>query len=557
MKKTSAKTVLGRNWTTAGLLAAIVCLFYGSRWFFGRLVVPNDFYIHYTWVTFFTNRLAAGCLTPVWLPEVFHGLGAAIFLYYPPLYYYAAGILDLFLDNMWFAMRIVEGLAVGLMAWMAVKHVRENPATGSLDCILAVCVVACSPMLLARLYMLGGIPAFVSCAFLTGALVRAAVLVRGEKRGWDWLLTFWIGVLAWTHNLMVLMAMAAIFGGLCFLAVFRRQVPYGTVAGSAMLGFLLGLPRFVAASLEMPSINHQNLVQLEELLWQNHFILPFGLKTSWALFQWGIGGLLAFGVCLWAGVLLLKRRMPSGAHLFWLGGALTCLFFALPASWFLWKWLPPLQYFQAPTRFLEPLSLCVAFGLFSAIRDVGTSRSGWFFRIPLVLSVALSLALIGRVWQLGIPLEPQLPSWIHDTSNQFEYLPVGQPLGWKDLPGIQPPQTVHLPDGDVKVLTPGRDGGLSAELRQNGDGLRLLPVFHHARWSVHVDGAPVPFWKDGETGLIQIKLAAGLHRIETQWSQGFWSLLSWGTLPFLLLGIPIAGLLRGKRLQTQTRGNPG
>lgn len=547
MKSIGGKKLGWRTSIFWGLSVGIVLLFYGTRWFFGRLMVPNDFYIHYTWATFFTNRLAAGCLTPVWLPEVFQGLGAAIFLYYPPLYYYGVGILNLVLGNTWLAMRIVEGLAAFGIAWFAARYARKNLGSGLMDGLLAVCVVACSPVLLARLYMLGGLPSYVSCFFMTAAAVRTVDIIQQGKHGWDWLLTFWIGLLSWTHNLMVLMALAAIFGGLVFLAVFRRRVPYGTIIGSCILGFALGLPRFFSAFIDMPSINHQNIVQLEELLWQNHFLLPVGLKTSWAFFQWGLGGLLAFGICLWGLVLLCNRLAPSNSHAFWLGGSLTCLFFALPLSWFFWKWLPPLQYFQSPTRFLDPLCLFTALGLCCAFRELGPSRIGWYLRIPLWLFVAGSLALVARVWQLGISVEPELESWLHATSNQWEYLPAGQPVGWRQLPDIQPQQIVNLPDGEVRVLPPGKDGGLVADFQQDGNALRLLPIFHHDRWEVYVDGKKTPFQKDEGTGLIQVMLSGGHHRIVTKWSQSYWDLLSSGALILLLVGVPAGGIVFAKQ----------
>ena len=544
------------TWQMVILSIFVVFLFYGTRWFFGRLMLPNDFYIHYTWATFFAHRLASGCLMPIWLPEVFHGLGAAVFLYYPPLYFYGVGVLSLFLENTWLSMRIVELAAVLGMAWLAMTHVKRNLRGNLADCMLAVCTVACSPTLLARLYVVGGIPAFVSCLFMTGMAVRTAMVIQEEKHGWDWPLTFLAGALCWTHNLVILMAMAAIFGGLACLAVFRRRVPYCAVTGSVLLGFLLGFPRYVAAFLGMPSINHQNIVELEELLWQNNFVLLFGLKTSWALFQWGIGGLLTFGVCLWIACLLAKRLRPSDSHVFWLGGALTCLFFALPMSWPFWAWLPPLQYFQAPTRFLEPLGLFVALGLFCALREAGASRIGWGFRLTLWLFVALSTAIVGRVWQLGVPVPPHLPSWLHHTSNQWEYLPAGQPLGWRNLPEIQSQTIVHMPDGDVNVQSRGKDGGLVAELQQSGEGFRLLPLFHHACWEVYVDGRKTPCQKDGETGLVQIMVPGGNHHVETKWEQGFSHTLSGGSLMVLLLGVPVAGIWFDRR-RTPSRPSKG
>ena len=535
----------------AGWIACLALPFYGPRWIGGLACFPNDLYIHYDWATFFSRRLAAGCLFPEWLPELFDGLGGGVFSYYPPGYFYLVGLAQMATGQIWLSMRAVEMLAVVAMGTMAFCHA-ENvlKVAGRWDRLLMAAAVACAPYWVANLSLAGGIPSFCSTALMVYALVRCERVSREGSALVDWRLALATGLIPWFHNLTMHMTLLAMAGALSFLAISGKRVRWKCIAASLALGVALGSGRTLVAFLHSGGINMGNLLLHVEIDWRANFATPIGLKTSWFVFQWPIAGFLVLGTATILGAWLRVGRGSASRPLaFWLGAALVSMFMASQWSWPLWAHCLPLQYFQFPTRFLQPASVAVAMGLASVIAEAGPGAGFRWFRmggrLMLAMGLALSLMLSLKTLREGERVADRESTFLRMTSGQWEYLPPGQPTAWRGLVFSEPGQRLTLDGADIEVFAPTPCGGLRASIHKPTDGFQRLPAFAHPRWGVEIDGAPAIWQRDPDSGLMQVELPAGDSRVELVWRRGWSHWLALAGLAMLVMGLPImSGLFR-------------
>ena len=537
MSEGSQKREARRGWWAIAVAAVLALSLYAPRWLFGRVCFPNDLYIHYNWATFFFERWVAGCMKPEWLPEVFNGLGAPVFAYYPPGYFALAGIFRWLAGDTWLAMRLAEAAAVAAMGWTAWRHAGGTPAKRALVA-LAVCA---APYGLATLSLGGGMPAFVSSALVLYALARCGRLVSRSAVGFDAPLAMAIGLIPWTHNLALFMGVAALGGGLALarLACADAGKAIRWIVVSAGAGAALGSGHLATALAGSGAINMSNLVDI--LDWRAGFATPIFSKVDWFAFQWGIGGYLMLGffalLAAWKASSGGRRRAEAA---FWLGAAGISLFFASELSWPLWAALPPLQHFQFPTRFFQPASLALAMGLGQALGlQEGSRRARWLACMGLCAGLALSAAFAAKTALGGEPVEARAETFAEATSGQWEYLPAGQPLGWRALGKVSPGSIVELDGGRVEVLKPGNCGGLRALVWRGEAGGQRLPALAHPRFRAKANGKAAAWEKDAGSGLVRMELGSGETLVEMEWSRGWAQALSLGGLGALLLVPPI------------------
>ena len=537
-------------------LAWIICLvlpFYGPRWMLGLVRFPNDLYIHYNWATFFSNRLSAGCLQPEWLPELFNGLGGGVFCYYPPGYFYLVSLVQFITHDMWLSMRWVEAGAVASLGCMTLNYLNAHRKTvlGG-DRYLVVCALCCAPFWIANLSLGGGLPSFISSVLMLYALIRCERLLEPHGRHFDWRLAMSVGLMPWFHNLTLIMTICAVFGGLTFHVMTRKKVNWKIIVLSIVVGVLLGSGRTLAASLQSGGINMENLLHHVELDWRANFILPIGLKTTWFLYQWPIGGLLILGALV-MGVAWIGRGSygPPGSLAYWLGATTFPLVFASQLSWPVWALCRPLQYFQFPTRFLQPASLAVVMGLACVISETTFKPNARWLRIiaRLALSGGLVLSSLLSVitWRDGESVWIKKSKFLERTCEQKEYLPFGEPSGWKRIPSVMPGQTIELDGAMIDVKDPNLFGGLRAVVHNSIESHQLLPILAHPRWRLMIDGKQTNWLRDEDSGLVRTYLPKGESCIEMVWHRGFSYWMSLAGLAILCVGVPLCGWVKHLR----------
>ena len=552
MSEGSQKRETGTAPGLAAIAAVLAFLLYAPRWIFGRVCFPNDLYIHYNWATFFFERWAAGCLKPEWLPEVFNGLGAPVFAYYPPGYFALAGLFRWLAGDMWAAMRLAEGAAAAAMGWTAWLHVGGSAAKRALVG-LAVCA---APYGLATLSLGGGMPAYVSGALVLFALARCGKLLGRPTGRFDAPLAVAAGLIPWTHNLALFLGAVALCGGLALARIVcagtGKQIRW--IAISAAAGAALGSGHLATALAGSGAINMSNLVDI--LDWRAGFATPIFSKVDWFAFQWGIGGYLVLGyialLATWKSSARGARRTEAA---FWIGATGISLFFATELSWPLWAALPPLQHFQFPTRFFQPASLALAMGLGHALGEEGGRRwargLAW---MGLSAGLALSAAFAAKTALCGEPARARMEGFAQSTSGQWEYLPAGQPLGWRGVGSIEPGRIVELDGGRVEVLEPGRCGGMRAKVRRGEAGAQRLPALGHPRFRAKANGEAAGWAMDGASGLVRMELEGGETLVEMEWSRGWPQALSLAGLGALLLTLPIWAATTRRRAMALENG---
>jgi hypothetical protein len=526
------------------LVSGLVLLLHAPRWVLGRVCFPNDLYIHFNWTTFYVHRWLAGCWKPEWLPEVFNGLGAPVFAYYPPGYFAVTGLVQMLIRNTWLAMRLVEAgaiFAIGCIAWM--YGARNGTESGKTDRWLWLAALCASPYAMAQLSLTGTLPSFVSGVLVLYMLVRGERVLREGTGCLDVPLAVAAGLIPWIHNLALMMGLASLSGGLLLSAAVGQRRGVKAVILSVLTGVVLGSGHLFSAFAGAKAINMSNLVAI--LDWRSGFAVPIFSTVDWFVFQWVIGGLFMAGVALLAAVwwsLGRERRNPSQAY--WFGAAAVPMVLATELSWPVWASLPLLQHFQFPTRFFQPASLSLLMGIAGVLSETGVGRGSrrrrGAARLFLLASLGLSLMLSVKTLRDGEKVQSRLASFLKATSGQWEYLPAGQPRGWQLVPEIEPGRSLDLDGARIDVQEPNSCGGLRADVRKADDGLQRLPVLAHPRWRVLVDGGPTDWTMHLDSGLVQLRLPAGRHRVEFQWRREGMHWLSLAGLAILCAGLPVA-----------------
>lgn len=538
-------------------VTGLVLLLFAPRWILGRVCFPNDLYIHLNWTSFYVHRWLAGCWKPEWLPEVFNGLGAPVFAYYPPGYFAVTGLVQMLVRNTWLAMRLVEAGAIftiGRMAWVYAANTGTDSRKA--DRLLWLAALCASPYGMAQMSLTGALPSFVSGVLVLYMLVRSEWVLRKGTARLDVPLAMAAGLIPWIHNLALMMGLVSLAGGLAAGAAAGRRQGVGSVILSVLTGVVLGSGHLLTAFAGSGAINMDNLVEI--LDWRSGFALPFFSTMDWFVFQWVIGGLLITGVAVLAGAWWGRvRRDPSLAY--WLGAAAVPMVLATELSWPVWAALPLLQHFQFPTRFFQPVSLAVLMGIATVLAEPGDDRGGrrrrGAARLFLLASLGLSLMLAVKTLRDGKPVPSRMESFLKATCGQWEYLPAGQPLGWAALPVIAPGMSLDLDGARIDVQKPNPCGGLLADVKKDGDGPQRLPVLAHPRWRTWINGKPSEWTMHPGSGLVQVAMSKGDHRVELNWHRDGTHWLSLAGLAVLCIGLPLAGWAHRRRSEAGQKGD--
>lgn len=302
--------------------------------------LTHSYVYNSTWILEFGRALEAGQFPPRWLHGAFNGMGAPSFYFYPPLFFYVATLVDVFVPGSnhmaiiaWTTLALTTGSGLAMFAWLRSKASDAWALIGAVVYLLA-------PYHLLNLYVRGSVGetmAYLTLPLLALALQRAA-------RSWAWVPALALGVAALlTSHLLI-----ALLAGVSVLPVYAGYLVAGAPAGQrwavvlrGALGGLLGLA--IAAAYLGPAMTMQGDTVMH-IMWGREAdpakwaLLtpsqwpqkPFSTSMAWLAY-----GVTAAALAAIAGVVGRPRAPARDEALVWSGGVL--LAFALYATPWVWQ----------------------------------------------------------------------------------------------------------------------------------------------------------------------------------------------------------------------------
>jgi hypothetical protein len=500
----------------------------------------HDFGFHLASWMDVAGQWRQGIVYPRWAEWANWGFGEPRFIFYPPASWTLGAALGSVLP--W---RMVPGAFIwltlilsGVSMWRLAREWLPSSQA------IAACVIfVVNPYQLVVVYYRSDFAELLASALFPLLVLGALRVIRdGWGRGWRgvpflavafagiWLSNAPAAVIA-TYSLALLLVVGC--------ALERNFRPL--IDGATAMAFGFGLSAFYI----LPAAFEQRWVQIAQVMGENlsyaqNFIFTHSIDPEFALFNWKVSG-VALGMMLLGGVAAVfsARYRQEYSLLWWMMLALTAASIVLmfPASVWLWRYLPKLQYVQFPWRWLVPLGVPYSFFLASAI---GRSRRQWisYLALGIVICGAVT-AFVGDAWwdSADIPVLVAAIRSGHGYEGTDEYAPVG--CDHYNLPGaiLNPdssdvfdaspaPPLVERFNTESEEIVPSSgakthiDRWLANEklfyAETAGETTLEMRLVNYPAWQVRVDGAPSNVMSAPETAQILVRIPAGSHRVEAR-----------------------------------------
>lgn len=496
-----------------------------------------DWHVHVCWISGYADALAHGVPYPRWIDTPNAGLGAPVFLLYPPLGH-LLGALAALASSATVGLKTVVSLATllqyfGARSWFLLHTSRGNAALLA----AAFCV---APQVVAPGYWFNMPATALGLAFAAWTLSLLDPLRASSVRQLAGL-SLVSGLLLLSHLPTALTAMPAMAALL--LATLRQQPASAALRLAALLmGTVVASPYLLATWLSADLLHtdflrENPLWRVEQNLWPlsgEPLTRALAENAGWFRLAAFCGLAVALVALL---VLQIRRRLDASAVLLAIV-ALLCLSLMFAFSAPLYAAIPALQWLQFGWRW-QGLFLLMVLAL--AARALGEARA--------VTAAAMGLGLLlglGVLSALGP--DPQAPFWGRTRTSAaegsdaaarclwdtLEHRPRSMGNRWR-VDSRELPQSLQVVDGRTHVLAATRSPhARHYRLHVDFPGRVRLDAIAFPGWGVELDGHA----KEAQTsddGLIEIDLPAGGHELFLRYSAPLPVRLSEGVSVMLLL----------------------
>ncbi len=521
----------------------------------------HDFQFHLASWMDVAGQWREGIVYPRWAEWANWGFGEPRFIFYPPASWLVGAALGSIVS--W---KIAPGafiwLALVLAGFSMWRFAREwLPRRAA---IMAAVLYAVNPYHLLIVYLRSDFAELLASALFPLVLWGALRLLRGRD-GWrSWPLIALPFAAVWLSNapaaVLATYSLALVF---TVAAVFRRSARILLSGGLGMAGGF-GLAAFYI----LPAAWEQRWVQIHQALAdmlrpEQNFLFTRGADPEFLFFNWKVSG-VALGVVLAVAIaaVFAARHRRELQELWWmllaLGGA--AIFLMFPASLFLWRLLPKLEFVQFPWRWLGPLDCVLAFFIAAA---VARAKRQWICWTLIIITLgALGTVMVNDAWwdsedvpvlakaiQSGVGYEGtdeyqpfgcdryELPG--SDTSGELiaqSPAPLIRQFGSSspdDTPEVQANFHVQRWIANQRIFSAQASAPVTV-------GLRLL---WYPGWQVRVDGKSYRAAAAPQTAQMLIAVSAGVHQVNVEfrstWDRTAGDLISLGFAVLLLVFVQV------------------
>ena len=531
-----------------GLSIVPLVLLLGWYWATPGVVRNLDWHVHVCWIGGYADALAHGVPYPRWIDTPNAGLGAPVFLLYPPLSHFLGAVAALASDAT-VGLKAVVSLATLMQFLGARSWFMLHTSRGDVGLLAAAFCVA--PQVVAPGYWFN-MPATalgLACAAWTLSLLDPLrVLSLRQLAG----LGLASGALLLTHLPTALTAMPAM-GALVLAAARMQPAEGGRRLGALLVGTLLAAPYLLAAWLSADLMNsgflrENPLWRIEQNLWPlagDPLTRALAENAIWFRLAayWGLSLALA------AVLMLQIRRRLDGTAVLLAGVAALCFALMFDISQPLYEAVPALQWLQFGWRW-QGLFLLVALGLVArALGHTQARRSS-----AIGLGILLGLALLSALGP-----QPQAAFWGRARTSPaegdraaarclwdtLEHRPRSMGDHWQ-LDSRELPQSLQVLDGRTHVLAATRSPhARQYRLHVDFPGRVRLDALAFPGWVAERNGRLVETLTS-DAGLIEMDLPAGSHHLQLRYRAPLPVRVS-EAVSVLLLGLLAWLLVRGSR----------
>ncbi|HLK62042.1 MAG TPA: hypothetical protein VKU19_01285 [Bryobacteraceae bacterium] len=538
-------------------LALPVCL----PLFSGKVLDGHDAFEYFPRLIEFHQNISAGILLPRWAPDLTNGNGQPLFLFNPPLIYYAGELWHLLGFSFVTALNLACATIVVASAFAGFLLGRLY--FGERGGWLASAALIYAPYFALDLYVRSAMAEFAAFPFEVLTLYGFGAYAKHGKYPALLLGAAAYGGVFLSHNGAALLFTPLLVAFIGFTAWRARS---GLILGRQAAGLALGLG--LGAALWLPSLAERGDIHIDRLLqgylrYSNHFVYLEQLFYS----PWGYGisvegpkdemsFALGWSHLLLAGVacVVVARYPKSGdpAYLRFFGVAVAILsFLMLRDAEFAWDRLPLLQYVEFPWRLLGPVAVALAL-LVAALGHVLDAWPQW--RTPAFAS-AMALLIVPNLSHMAarglrdVDLSFWTPAALAsrglEVTTAGEYVP-----RWVDVPSPYDARNAIVVDGDADIQRTARTPvSWSARVVARRPSVIQLAISYYPGWQVRIDGVASEAKPTSGSGQIRFDVPPGDHQVEAQWlrTAPVWlgdglSLLTLATLVVVWWRPSVAGL---------------
>jgi hypothetical protein len=524
-KKKQSQTRKDPRWLpvlAAVLLIAPVCF----PLLTSQLPSGHDTFSYHPRLVEFHENIAHGILLPRWAPDLEAGAGQPLFLFSPPLPYYAAEMWHLLGFNSVVSFNLVAIAAIVASAWFMFLFADYH--FGRKAGWLAMAAYAYAPYFHVDIFVRHAFAELL--AFPLYPLTLYGFSRYSSESKWRFLI---IGALAWsgillTHNPSALLFSPVLLGFIGFLGWKNKSAGlFIRMLGGILIG--LGTAAFVW----LPILGELKFVYIERTLqgdmdYVNHFV---SLPQLWSG-KWGYGSSvpgsqddISFSLG-WGHLLLIPATAwfiytgRKGLLRIWLVLAAACLavlaFMMTPSALWFWEHLPLLKQVQFPWRILGNCTVVIAIlaALYGASLRDRKDSTVWF-------SVGMALLILPNLRHIGperyYPIRPEewtavaLAQAAVETTAGAEFEP-----RWVKERAAYAAEKIRVISGTVNVSgIQTSPTAWNLETNAATDAVVEAVLLYFPGWTVSVDNDTTPITIP-DTGRIQFQLPAGTHHVEIE-----------------------------------------
>jgi len=508
-----------------------------------------------------------GVAFPRWAQWANWGFGEPRFIFYPPASWMFGAALGSALP--W---RMVPGTYIWLVLLLSGFAMWRLARESLLDsqAIAAALIFVVNPYQLVVVYYRSDYAELLASSLFPLLVLGVLRVIRGDSRqNWTGVPLLALAFAAiWLSNAPAAVIATYSVVILLIAGCLERRDLRPLIPGAAAMALGFGLAAFYI----FPAAYEQQWVQISQATVGNlhpaqNFLYTRSFDPEFALFNWKVSS-IAVGTILLTGIAAVfsSRRRRKYSTLWWmmvtLAAASALMMF--PASLWLWRHLPKLQFLQFPWRWLIPLGIPYAFFLASAIAQ---SRRRWIWYTALALVIAATATAIVRdAWwdSEDLPLLQAAIRTGHGYEGTDEYTPLG--CDPSDLPGAildpespqvfekKPPtplvQQFTLASRKIPAAPPPQisiDRWLPEQKSfwiETSEPVTLaLRLLNYPAWEVTIDGSAVNPGSQPRIARMLLQVPTGEHRVEVNfrrtWDRTAGAAIS-GFSTILLLGCAVS-----------------
>jgi len=443
-----------------------------------------------------------------WIPDAGYQYGYPLYNFYTPFVYYLGEIFHLvgfgFIDSI----KILFGLGfilAGISMYLLVKEF-----FGPLPAIVSSLLYTYAPYKAQEVYVRGSLSEFWISVFFPLVLWSIYKLIKSEKNKYLFWLSFSIGLLFLTHNLLSFVFLPIIIFWTVYWLVMEKKLSFWK---KLVPGFLLGIG--LSAFFLLPLIFERKFVHIDTLTggyfdYRQHFV---SIKQLFFDNRWGYGSSvlgstddlsLSTGIIHWIVGLIavlisflnLKKNKKLSMLVILFGFiSVFVLFLIHEKSSFIWSIITPLRWIQFPWRFLSISVFLLSF--MSAAAVYFSKKFKYFFAILIIGGIfVLNLIFFKPIKWLDISDNEKLSGdlWEKElTSSIFDYLPIYAKLP----PSEKAPDLPEVLEGEVKIENYSKRSNFqTGKLNVIKDSTIRLPLFDFPGMTVYLNGQKVSHVND-------------------------------------------------------------